>query len=164
MFSCVDSVLALDYISKQALALEPFMRATLASGRLNLSVGLLGLAVFMVFGFVLIYLRDFAPGAAEWAASYGIGQHFEARLAHVHGALFSLLNVVMGIAISQLHVGERSRSAIAALALTGLLMPLGIVGELVLGAPPIFVLLGALAILASFSWAGVAALKRPRTA
>jgi hypothetical protein len=118
----------------------------------------------MVYGFVLIYLRDFAPGAEEWAANYGIGRHFESRLAHVHGALFSLLNVVMGIVLAHIHVGARSRAGIAALSLIGLLMPLGIVAELLLGAPPYLVLVGALSILASFSWAGVAALARPKAA
>jgi len=131
----------------------------LASGRWNLSAGLLGLALFMVYGFILIYLRDFAPGAEQWAADYGIGKHFEARLAHVHGALFSLLNLAMGLVISRLNVGERSRAGIAGLALAGLLMPLGIVAELLLGAPPYMVLVGALAILGAFGWAGVAALK-----
>lgn len=132
---------------------------TLASGRWNLSAGLLGLALFMVYGFILIYLRDFAPGAAEWAANYGIGKHFEARLAHVHGALFSLLNLAMGLVISRLALSEKSRAGIASLTLAGLLMPLGIVAELLLGAPPYLVLLGALSILIAFSWAGVAALK-----
>ncbi len=133
----------------------------LASGRWNLSVGLLGLAMFMVYGFVLIYLRDFAPDHAQWAADYGIGKHFESRLAHVHGALFSLLNLVMGMVLSHLHVSERSRAGIAGLTLAGLLMPLGIVAELLLGAPPYLVLVGALAILGAFSWAGVAALENP---
>ncbi len=133
----------------------------LASGRWNLSVGLLGLASFMVYGFVLIYLRDFAPGHAEWAANYGVGTHFESRLAHVHGALFSLLNLVMGVVISHLHTSERSRAGIAGLTLAGLLMPLGIIAELLLGAPPYLVLVGAMAILAAFTWAGVAALAVP---
>ena len=134
------------------------MRA-LASGRWNLAVGLLGLAAFMVYGFVLIYLRDFAPDAAQWAADYGIGKHFESRLAHVHGALFSLLNVVMGVVVGQLHVSQRSRAGIAGLTLLGLFMPLGIVAELLLGMSPILVLLGGIAILAAFTWAGFAALK-----
>lgn len=134
---------------------------SLASGRWNLSVGLLGLATFMVYGFVLIYLRDFAPDHAQWAADYGIGKHFEARLAHVHGALFSLLNVVMGLVVGRLNVGEGSRAGIAGLTLAGLLMPLGIVAELLLGAPPLLVIVGALAILGAFSWAGFAALKSP---
>ena len=134
---------------------------SLSSGRWNLSAGLLGLAAFMVYGFVLIYLRDFAPGAEQWAADYGIGEHFEARLAHVHGALFSLLNLVMGLVIGRLHIGERGRAGIAGLTLAGLLMPLGIVAELLLGAPPYLVLLGALAILAAFTWAGLAALEGP---
>lgn len=138
--------------------------SSLASGRWNLSVGMLGLASFMVYGFILIHLRDFAPNHVEWAASYGIGKHFEARLAHVHGALFSLLNLTMGIVVSRLHVSERSRAGISGLTLAGLLMPLGIVAELLLGAPPYLVLVGALAILVAFSWAGVAALKAPPVA
>ncbi len=131
----------------------------LSSGRLNLAAGLLGLAAFMVYGFVLIYLRDFAPGAEQWAADYGIGVHFESRLAHVHGALFSLLNVVLASALGQLTIGERSRASIAALGLAGLLMPLGIVAEILFGAPPVMVLVGAASILAAFLWAGVAALR-----
>lgn len=135
----------------------------LSSGRWNLSIGLLGLAAFMVYGFVLIYLRDFAPGHEQWAADYGIGKHFEARLAHVHGALFSVLNLVMGLVVSKLNVSERSRGIIAGLAIAGLLMPTGILAEVLFGAPPILVLVGGLAILVSFAWAGVAALKAPST-
>ncbi|MCB9746042.1 MAG: hypothetical protein H6740_25930 [Alphaproteobacteria bacterium] len=136
---------------------------SLSSGRWNLSIGLLGLAAFMVYGFVLIYLRDFAPGHEQWAADYGIGKHFEARLAHVHGALFSVLNLVMGLVVSKLNVSERSRGIIAGLAIAGLLMPTGILAEVLFGAPPILVLVGGLAILVSFAWAGVAALKAPST-
>ena len=135
----------------------------LSSGRWNLSIGLLGLAAFMVYGFVLIYLRDFAPGHEQWAVDYGIGKHFEARLAHVHGALFSVLNLVMGLVVSKLNVSERSRGIIAGLAIAGLLMPTGILAEVLFGAPPILVLVGGLAILVSFAWAGVAALKAPST-
>lgn len=138
--------------------------SSLSSGRWNLSAGLLGLASFMVFGFVLIYLRDFAPGHEQWAADYGNGRHFESRLAHVHGALFSLLNLAMGLVISRLRVSERSRSGIAGLTLAGLLMPLGILAELLLGAPPYLVLVGAMSILVAFAWAGVAALKGPAKA
>ena len=47
------------------------------------------MASFMIYGFVLIYLRDFAPGKEAWIESYNTGAHFEARLAHVHGNLFS---------------------------------------------------------------------------
>lgn len=133
------------------------------SGRYNVGVGLLTMALFMAYGFLLIYLRDFAPGHEQWAADYGIGKHFEARLAHVHGALFSVLNLVMGLVVSKLNVSERSRGIIAGLAIAGLLMPTGILAEVLFGAPPILVLVGGLAILVSFAWAGVAALKAPST-
>ena len=49
----------------------------------------------MAYGFLLIYLRDFAPGKEEWINSYSIGKHFESRLAHVHGNLFAILNILI---------------------------------------------------------------------
>lgn len=128
----------------------------MSSGRYNLAAGLLAIAGFMVYGFILIWLRDFAPGKEEWIASYGIGKHFEARLAHVHGALFALINIVLGVVIPRL--APSSRAGVATLGLVGLLMPVGILLEVYLGMPPYLVLVGAASILASVAWAGVAAL------
>ena len=65
-------------------------------GKNNIAIGFLAMAVFMAYGFLLIYLRDFAPGKEEWINSYSVGKHFEARLAHVHGNLFAFLNIVIG--------------------------------------------------------------------
>lgn len=127
------------------------------TGRYNLATGLLAIAAFMIYGFVLIYLRDFAPDKDAWAASYSIGKHFESRLAHVHGALFALINIVLGVVIPRLP-GDRTRTGVAVLGLVGLLMPTGILAEVYFGAPPIFVLVGGLAILVGMAWAGVAAL------
>ena len=128
----------------------------MSTGRYNLAAGLFAIAGFMLYGFVLIYLRDFAPGKEEWIASYGLGKHFEARLAHVHGALFALINIVLGVVIPRL--APSARSGVAALGLAGLLMPVGILAEVYLGAPPILVLVGGVAIFASVAWAGVGAL------
>jgi len=122
-------------------------------------MGFLFMGFFMVFGFLLIYLRDFAPGKEEWVAQYGIGKHFETRLAHVHGNLFAFLNVVIGFLL--LHFGARLRSVktISWLALAGILMPLGILAEVYFGASPIFVLIGAAAMTTSVVWLGVAFFK-----
>ena len=81
------------------------------SGRLNVGVGLLTMAFFMAYGFLLIYLRDFAPGKEEWIAQYSVGKHFESRLAHVHGNLFAFLNVMLGFVIPRLTAGENARRA-----------------------------------------------------
>jgi hypothetical protein len=126
------------------------------NGKYNLSIGLLTMGLFMAYGFLLIYLRDFAPDAEAWAASYAIGKHFEARLAHVHGNLFALLNIVMGYLL--LHFQHRldHTQAISTLALTGLLMPLGILAEVYLGLPPYLVFVGAMAMTASVVWLGIA--------
>jgi hypothetical protein len=128
-------------------------------GRVNIGVGLLTMALFMAYGFFLIYLRDFAPGKEAWIAQYSVGVHFETRLAHVHGNLFALLNVAMGFVIPRLGVSERLRAVTATLALVGILMPVGILMEVYLGAPPIFVLIGAMSMTASVALAGVLALR-----
>jgi hypothetical protein len=132
----------------------------MSTGRFNLATGLMAIAAFMLYGFFLIYLRDFAPDKEAWIASYGLGKHFEARLAHVHGALFALINIVLGVVIPRLpDVG--TRKGVAILGLVGLLMPTGILAEVYLGAPPILVLVGGIAIFVAMAWAGVAALRIP---
>lgn len=127
------------------------------SGRWNISVGLLSLAGFMLYGFILIYLRDFAPGKEEWIAAYSSGTHFEARLAHVHGNLFAVLNVMVGYLLMRLPIAHRAARWISILAIVGMMMPVGILAEVVLGAPPFFVLVGGLSMTLSVAWLGLAA-------
>lgn len=130
------------------------------TGRYNVGVGLLMMAGFMLYGFLLIYLRDFAPDHEAWAASYASGKHFEARLAHVHGALFSLLNLALGFVLAKLvTASERARRAAAGLGIAGLLMPVGILGEVYLGLPPVLVVLGAVAMTAAVALSGALALR-----
>lgn len=125
------------------------------TGRYNVGVGLFIMAGFMLYGFVLIYLRDFAPDKEAWVASYSVGKHFEARLAHAHGNLFALLNIVLGFLLVRLQsASDRARISVAVLGLAGLLMPIGILGEVYLGTSPIFVLIGAAAMTAAMSLAG----------
>lgn len=125
-------------------------------GKANIVVGLWVLAGFMLYGFVLIYLRDFAPGREDWIAQYSLGVHFESRLAHVHGNLFALLNVLIGYLILRLPISTRSAKWASWLGLAGLLMPLGILAEVYLGAPFYFVLIGAIAIVAAMVVLGLA--------
>ena len=129
------------------------------NGKNNIAIGFLTMGAFMAYGFLLIYLRDFAPGKEAWAANYSNGKHFEARLAHVHGNLFAFLNILIGYLL--LHFKDQLKNArvISWLALAGLLMPLGILAELYLGATPIFVLLGAIAMTTSVIWLGISFLK-----
>lgn len=130
-----------------------------SSGKYNIAVGFLVIAGFSAYGFLLIYLRDFAPDKDAWVASYSVGKHFESRLAHVHGNLFALLNIVVGVALPRISTSARSRAAIGGLALAGLMMPIGILAEVYVSAPPLFVIVGGVAMLAAVSWAGVAALR-----
>lgn len=126
------------------------------NGKNNIAIGFLTMGLFMAYGFLLIYLRDFAPGKEEWINSYSVGKHFESRLAHVHGNLFALLNILIGYLL--LHFNKRLQNVkiVSSLALTGLLMPLGILAEIYLGMSPIFVLLGAAAMTTAVVWLGIA--------
>ncbi len=126
------------------------------NGKNNISIGFLTMGLFMAYGFLLIYLRDFAPGKEEWVNSYSIGKHFESRLAHVHGNLFAFLNIVIGYLLIQFNDKLLHVKSISRLALVGILMPLGILAEVYLGFPPIFVLIGAISMTVSVVWLGVA--------
>lgn len=113
------------------------------------------MGLFMAYGFLLIYLRDFAPGKEEWINSYSFGKHFESRLAHVHGNLFAFLNILIGYLLLHFRDKIKNVAAIAWLSLVGILMPLGILAEIYLGMSPIFVLIGALAMTTSVVWLGI---------
>ena len=124
------------------------------NGKNNIAIGFLTMGFFMAYGFLLIYLRDFAPGKVEWANSYSIGKHFETRLAHVHGNLFAFLNILIGYLLLRFSDKLKNVKAISWLALTGLLMPIGILTEVYLGLPPALVLIGAIAMTVSVIWLG----------
>jgi len=126
------------------------------NGKKNIAIGFLTMGFFMAYGFLLIYLRDFAPGKEEWAANYSSGKHFETRLAHVHGNLFAFLNIVIGYLLLHFQTKLSNTQAISWLALAGLLMPLGILSEVYFGLPPVLVLVGAMTMTASVMWLGVA--------
>lgn len=125
------------------------------NGKYNIAIGFLTMGLFMAYGFMLIYLRDFASGKEEWINSYSFGKHFESRLAHVHGNLFAFLNIVVGYFLIQFQDKLANTKAISLLSLVGLLMPIGILAEVYVGAPPIFVLLGAMAMTAAVIWLGI---------
>lgn len=128
----------------------------MARGKLNIVAGLLFLALFMLYGFWLIWLRDFAPGKEAWIADYGVGKHFEARLAHVHGNLFAFLNIMIGYLVLRLPISKGSAAAVSWLGFIGMMMPLGILAEVYLGLPPWFVLAGGISMVASMVWLGLA--------
>ena len=117
-------------------------------GYRNIWVGLFVIAGFMIFGFWMIYLRDLAPGHEEWAAAYGNGVHFEMRLAHVHGNLLALMNIVFGYLIVKLPVTGRTAVWASWLSLAGILMPVGILAEVYVGLSPVLVLVGAFCMVA----------------
>jgi hypothetical protein len=124
-------------------------------GKKNIAIGFLTMGFFMLYGFLLIYLRDFAPNKLDWVNSYSTGKHFESRLAHVHGNLFSVLNILIGFLLIQFSKRLNKSDTISWLALGGLLMPLGILSEVYFGLPPILVLIGAISMTTSVIWLGV---------
>ena len=128
-------------------------------GKKNIVAGLWFLAGFMVYGFILIYLRDFAPGKEQWIADYAVGKHFESRLAHVHGNLFALINIMVGYLLWRLPINPREAMHISWLALAGMLMPLGILSEVVFGLPPVLVIVGGVSIVLAMVYLGAAVLR-----
>lgn len=128
----------------------------MTTGKANIVTGLLFLAGFMLYGFFLIYLRDFAPGREAWIAQYSSGVHFESRLAHVHGNLFALLNVLIGYLILRLPISTAQAKWASTLGLAGMLMPLGILAEILFGLPPYLVILGGISIVAAMVVLGLA--------
>ena len=129
------------------------------NGKNNIAIGFLTMGFFMAYGFLLIYLRDFAPGKEEWINTYSIGKHFETRLAHVHGNLFAFLNIVIGYLLLHFQKELKNVKAISWLALIGLLMPIGILSEVYFGLPPALVLIGAISITTSVVWLGISFFK-----
>lgn len=125
------------------------------NGKNNIALGFITMGFFMVYGFILIYLRDFAADKEAWINSYSIGKHFESRLAHVHGNLFAFLNILMGFLLLFFQDKLRHQKAISLLALLGLMMPIGILSEIYLGLPPYLVLLGAISMTTSVFWLGI---------
>lgn len=126
------------------------------TGKKNIAIGFITMGLFMAYGFLLIYLRDFAPGKEDWINSYSIGTHFESRLAHVHGNLFAFLNILIGFLLLQFGKKLGNIKIISALALLGLLMPIGILAEIYLSFSPIFVIVGAASMTVSVFWLGIA--------
>ncbi len=124
------------------------------NGKNNIAIGFFTMGLFMAYGFLLIYLRDFATDKEAWVNSYSIGKHFESRLAHVHGNLFAFLNILIGYLLIHFKDKLKNMKTISWLALTGLLMPIGILTEVYLGLPPVLVLIGAIAMTASVIWLG----------
>jgi len=124
-------------------------------GKNNIAIGFLIMGGFMLYGFLLIYLRDFAPDKQAWVDSYSVGKHFESRLAHVHGNLFAVLNVIIGYLLLHFHGKLNHSKTISWLALAGLLMPVGILAEVYFGVPPALVLVGAIAMTTSVVWLGI---------
>lgn len=131
-------------------------------GHANMGLGLLAMAGFMAYGFLLIYLRDFAPGKDAWIAASASGPHFEAKLAHVHGNLLAFLNLVMGYLLMRLRYPPKQARAISVLALLGLLMPIGILMEVLWHVPPLPVVIGAVSMTVSVAWLGILTLTQAK--
>ena len=128
-------------------------------GKKNIALGFLVMGIFMLYGFLLIYLRDFAPDKLDWVNSYSTGKHFESRLAHVHGNLFSVLNIIIGFLLIYFSSRLSHVNKISWLAIGGLLMPMGILTEVYFGLPPLLVLIGAISMTSSVIWLSLAFFK-----
>lgn len=129
------------------------------NGKFNIAIGFLSMGLFMLYGFLLIWLRDFAGGQLAFEKIHLGAKHFELRLAHVHGNLFAFLNIVIGFMLLQFGNRLPHSRGISRLSMAGLLMPLGILTEIYFGVWPVLVLIGAACMTASVIWLGIAFLR-----
>jgi len=70
----------------------------------------------------------------------------------VHGNLFALLNIAVGLVLLRLPLPAASGRWISWLALAGMLMPVGIMAEVLIGAPPLFVIVGGISMTLAMGW------------
>ena len=77
----------------------------------------------------------------------------------MHGNLFAFLNIVIGFLLIQLPFKPKTSKWVSWLALAGMMMPIGILAEFLLGAPPIFVLVGGVCIVVAVTWLGLASIR-----
>lgn len=76
-----------------------------------------------------------------------------------HKPAFAEIDVGAGYLLLRLPVGAFAAKGISWLTLAGMLMPLGILSEVLLGVPPLLVLVGGVSMVAAMVWFGVAAIK-----
>jgi len=67
--------------------------------------------------------------------------------------------IVIGYLLVHFNTKTGNVKTISWLALTGMLMPLGLLAEIYFGAPPIFVLIGAAAMTTAVIWLGISFFK-----
>jgi hypothetical protein len=73
--------------------------------------------------------------------------------------LFALINVAAGLVLLRLTIPSGSVRWISALALAGMLMPLGSLSEVLFGVPPLLVIVGGLSMVAAVAGLGLAAMR-----
>lgn len=127
------------------------------SGRKNLGWGFLFLGLYMLSGFLLGYMHDIAPEREQWIAQYASGLHFETRIAHAHGTLFGLINILVGLTLLKLPIRAGAARWISWLALAGLLMPVGVTLHALFAVPPVLVFLGGAAMIVASLWLALCA-------
>ncbi len=120
-------------------------------GKLSIVIGIVGLLLFMLSGYLLVYMNDFAAGQAL-KESLGEKGYELTVIAHAHGNLFALMNIIIGILLNKFDVETGACRGIAVLGLLGFLMPLGILGKVFLNLPPIIIFFGEISMIGAFAW------------
>ncbi len=105
----------------------------------------------MLSGYLLVYMNDFAAGQAL-KESLGEKGYELTVIAHAHGNLFALINIIIGLLLNKFDVETGACRGIALLGLLGFLMPLGILGKVFLNLPPIIIFFGEISMIGAFAW------------
>lgn len=121
------------------------------TSKADVATGFAFLVRLMPHRFVLILLRNFPPGKEQRVADYAEGAQFESWLAQVHGNLFARLDIAVWPALSRAP-DTRTGHWKSGLALLGLLIPLGILADVLFGGAPTLVMTGGISVVAAMIW------------
>jgi len=134
------------------------------SGKLNLSVGAVGLIFAAFGGFALGMTID--PFFEKGFAAVPLAR-FLLRGGHTHGMLISLVNVLVGLALPRLALGDAAKKACAILTASAFLLPLGLVLRGVTGGAMTFApvaMIGGLSLVAGALLLAVGGIRSVETA
>lgn len=122
---------------------------------ISISAILSFLVVLLAFGVLCIFLRDLAPGKAQRSTGNALSKRLESRLTHIPRTPSTLTHLVVGFLHRRLSLRADSRRQTSGLVLAGMLLSLGLGAEILIGVPPLFVLICGVSPMLVVEWPAV---------
>ncbi len=129
------------------------------TGKHNIVVGLLALSFYMMAGLMLIYFYDVSIHDNLYIQGYQDSK--SSQVALMIGFMFPVLNIIIGLILVRFPFKEKAKRFISAVALFGLLTPLGILMKGANAYYPILIVVGVIAMVFSMIYFALQLLKIP---